>query len=320
MTTDADYIDSYARTDIHAEMLDDRARTETYRRAILDLDLRGKTVLDVGAGTGILSLFAAEAGAEHVYAVEASDLASVTRQIVADNQLQDRITVLEGKVEDQELPGPVDVIVSEWMGYFLIFERMLDSVLIARDRWLAPGGRLLPGTATLLLFAIEDHSYVQKRFGWWDDVYGFDLSAMVDRARSEAVVEDVDAEAVVTDLQPVLELDIATMDVDEQEFQAAFTLTASRTDTVHAIVGAFDVTFNEDDDDDRPLTLSTDPDAEATHWKQTIFYLDRPLKVRRGDELTGTIDVRRHPSHARGLMVELEVRVGDAVARGAYRV
>ena len=53
----------------------------------------------------------------------------------------------------------VDVIISEWMGYFLVYESMLDTVLIARDKWLAPGGALLPDRASLWVTAIEDAEY-----------------------------------------------------------------------------------------------------------------------------------------------------------------
>lgn len=47
------------------------------------------------------------------------------------------ITVLKGKIEEIELPvAKVDIIISEWMGYFLLFENMLNTVLYARDKWL----------------------------------------------------------------------------------------------------------------------------------------------------------------------------------------
>jgi protein arginine N-methyltransferase 3 len=65
-------------------------------------------VIDVGCGTGILSIFAARAGARKVYALDASDIAKRARQIVADNDLADTITVIQGKVEeltDQQIPG-----------------------------------------------------------------------------------------------------------------------------------------------------------------------------------------------------------------------
>ena len=74
-----------------------------------------------------------------------------------ENGLSDRITLLKGRMEDVKLPfESVDVIISEWMGYFLLFESMLDTVLWARDRYLAPGGHLLPDHCDMCLVAVSD--------------------------------------------------------------------------------------------------------------------------------------------------------------------
>ena len=82
------------------------------------------------------------------------------REIVAENGFADRITLLQGKMEDVVLPvQQVDVIVSEWMGYFLIYESMLDTVLYARDKYLVKGGVILPDFASLHVCAIEDAEY-----------------------------------------------------------------------------------------------------------------------------------------------------------------
>lgn len=65
-----------------------------------------------------------------------------------------------GKVEEVVLPvEKVDIIISEWMGYFLFYESMLDTVLWARDRWLTPEGLIFPDKATLSLVGIEDGEY-----------------------------------------------------------------------------------------------------------------------------------------------------------------
>jgi hypothetical protein len=53
----------------------------------------------------------------------------------------------------------VDIIISEWMGYCLFYESMLDTVLYARDKWLAPNGLMFPDKATLWVTAIEDRQY-----------------------------------------------------------------------------------------------------------------------------------------------------------------
>ncbi|CAI5942973.1 unnamed protein product [Closterium sp. NIES-64] len=101
-----------------------------------------QVVLDVGTGSGILAIWAAQAGARRVYAVEATDMAQHATTLARANGVADRVTVLQESMEDVQLPEKVDVIISEWMGYFLVRESMLDSVLVARDRWLKPGGSL----------------------------------------------------------------------------------------------------------------------------------------------------------------------------------
>ena len=94
-------------------------------------------VLDVGCGTGILSMFAATAGAKQVFAVDASNIIDKAAQIVKDNNLDHIVTTIKGKIEEITLPvDKVDIIISEWMGYFLFYESMLDTVIFARDKWL----------------------------------------------------------------------------------------------------------------------------------------------------------------------------------------
>ena len=206
---DASYFDSYSTFDIHREMLGDRARTQAYRDA-LELNpglLHGATVLDVGCGTGILSMFAARGGASTVVGIDGSEqIAGFARSIVAVNGLAAAgggpITIVSSKVEElAALPLPaaaageekqqgaapaadgkqqqqqeqqdeklVDVLVSEWMGYALLFESMLDSVLHARDRWLRPGGAVLPDLANLYVAAAGEGA---TGMDFWKDVYGF---------------------------------------------------------------------------------------------------------------------------------------------------
>ena len=65
----------------------------------------------------------------------------------------------KGRLEDIELDvEKVDAIVSEWMGYFLLFEGMLDSVIYARDHYLSPNGKLLPNRCTISIVGSGDTS------------------------------------------------------------------------------------------------------------------------------------------------------------------
>ena len=147
-------------------------------------------MLDVGSGTGILSIFAAKAGAKHVYAIENANIAIFSKDIIACNDLSERITVIKGKMEEIILPvESVDIIISEWMGYFLLYESMLDSVLFARDKYLKKGGMLFPDRAILFLATIEDEEYAEEKFNFWDNVYGVKMDCIKKWALKEPLVE-----------------------------------------------------------------------------------------------------------------------------------
>jgi protein arginine N-methyltransferase 1 len=122
MTSRDYYFDSYAHFGIHEEMLKDEVRTLTYRNAMYHNKhlFKGKVVLDIGCGTGILSMFAAKAGASKVIAIDCSNIIDYAQKIINDNHFQDVITLIKGKVEEVALPegiDKVDIIISEWMGY-----------------------------------------------------------------------------------------------------------------------------------------------------------------------------------------------------------
>ena len=118
----------YAQLLHQGNMLQDLTRTGTYRHAFLSnaVDFKDKIVLDVGTGTGILALFACQAGAKKVYAVEASQSAEVARALVESNGYSDRIEVIQAKLEDVTLPEKVDIIISEPIG-FLLGEKFYNS-------------------------------------------------------------------------------------------------------------------------------------------------------------------------------------------------
>lgn len=77
-------------------------------------------------------------------------------------QVSDHIKVIQGTMESVELPEKVDIIISEWMGYFLLRESMLDSVLYARDKFLRPGGAMYPSHARLYLAPIRTNATQQR--------------------------------------------------------------------------------------------------------------------------------------------------------------
>eukprot|EP00088_Acartia_fossae_P030332 TRINITY_DN3130_c0_g1_i1.p1 TRINITY_DN3130_c0_g1~~TRINITY_DN3130_c0_g1_i1.p1 ORF type:complete len:566 (+),score=127.74 TRINITY_DN3130_c0_g1_i1:27-1724(+) len=304
---DYSYFKSYAHYSIHLEMLSDKVRTESYRNALLknSSSLAGKRVLDIGCGTGILSMFAAEGGASNVVGVDCSDIIYQAMDIVRENGLQDKVNLVKGRLEETELPyDSFHYIVSEWMGYFLLFEGMLDSVLAARDKYLAPGGSMIPNRTTISLAAISDEKRYGELLDFWDNVYGYKMKCMRAPILEEASVEVVPSASVCSEPALVLDLDLNTCSVEDTQFDTQFTLNITRDCNLTAIVGYFDTYF---DLEEEKVSFSTGPQATPTHWKQTIFYLPSRLSVKSGQQLTCKIVCKRMKCDSRALKVALTI-------------
>lgn len=299
------YFSSYDHFGIHEEMLKDDTRTMSYRNAIYQNRhmFKDKVVLDVGCGTGILSMFAARSGAKHVIGVDMSNIIHMARKIVDLNGFSNKITLLHGKMEEVELPYPqVDIIISEWMGYFLLYESMLDTVLIARDKYLVEDGLIFPDKATIYAAAIEDGEYKEEKIGFWKNVYGFDYSPFQEVALSEPLVDTVELRAVVTDPYPIFELDLYTVKVEDLAFSKDFTLKARRDDIAHAVIAWFDIEFSKCH---KPIRFSTGPHAKYTHWKQTIFYLHDELLIKNGEVIKGNLTSKPNKQNPRDLDISI---------------
>jgi protein arginine N-methyltransferase 1 len=303
------YWDSYAHFGIHEEMLKDEVRTRSYMNAIEQNKhlFAGKIVLDVGCGTGILSMFAARAGAKKVYAVECSNIVHQARQIIKDNNMEDVIEVHQGKMEEIELPVTrVDIIISEWMGYFLLYESMLDTVLYARDKYLdREKGIIMPDKAVLYLTAIEDGAYMNDKIHFWDNVYGFNMSTIKKIAMTEPLVDTVDPKTIISNYKPVLNLDLLTCKVKDLSFEANFKLKFARNDFCHALVGFFECAFTQVH---KPIIFSTSPHATSTHWKQVVFYLTESLTVCSGEEMEGIIKCHPNERNPRDLDINISTK------------
>nr|XP_043624444.1 probable protein arginine N-methyltransferase 3 [Erigeron canadensis] len=306
MIVNKDYFGSYSSFGIHKEMISDKVRTDAYRQAIVDNPslLKGAVVLDVGCGTGILSLFAAQAGALVVNAVEASDkMASVASQIAKDNGLlwnqapnqgSGVVKVINSMVEDviesgQIEPQSIDVLVSEWMGYCLLYESMLSSVLVARDHWLKPGGAMLPDTATMFVAGFGKGA---TSIPFWENVYGFNMSSIGNELVGDAahfpIVDVVDANNLVTGTALLQAFDLVTMKHDEVDFTACVQLERKSSNssevesTITKCYGValwFDTSFTGRFCKEKPTVLSTSPYTPPTHWSQTLLTFREPISL-----------------------------------------
>ncbi|XP_043497710.1 histone-arginine methyltransferase CARMER isoform X1 [Polistes fuscatus] len=308
------YFQFYGYLSQQQNMMQDYIRTSTYQRAILGnlSDFKDKVVLDVGAGSGILSFFAIQAGAKKVYAVEASNMANHAELLVAANNLSDKIIVIAGKIEEIDLPEHVDCIVSEPMGYMLYNERMLETYLHAK-KWLVPGGRMFPSRGDLHIAPFSDENLYMEQFNkanfWYQTCFhGVDLSAMRSNAVKEyfrqPIVDTFDiricmAKSVrhIVDFQTAKETDLhkIAIDVDFHILESG---------TCHGLAFWFDVAFIGSA---QQVWLSTAPTEPLTHWYQVRCLLENPLFCKSGQLLSGKVILIANKRQSYDVTIELKL-------------
>ncbi|CAK0843901.1 unnamed protein product [Prorocentrum cordatum] len=226
-------------------------------------------------------------------------MAQVIRELAAANGWADRVVVVNKVLQnigDVEVPEQVDVIVHETLGNFLFAERGIETVLLARQRFLRPGGKLFPAFATLCLAPFEDaHIYQARRIKasnlWADtDFFGVDLSSQEGRARSELFARPLSDQFHPDQLRAdasTQAFDFRTLLPEElQDFSVGLACRAKSTCVVHGVAGWFEAHF---EGSACSVILSTSPWDCCTHWWQTRLMLEQPLAVNEGQAVSGSV-------------------------------
>ncbi|GAB2295232.1 Probable histone-arginine methyltransferase 1.4 [Dionaea muscipula] len=312
------YFHYYGQLLHQQNMLQDYVRTGTYYAAVMEnrIDFFDRVVVDVGAGSGILSLFAAQAGAKHVYAVEASEMAEYARILIEGNPfLRERITVIKGKVEEVELSEKADILISEPMGTLLVNERMLESYVIARDRFLVSNGKMFPAVGRIYVAPFSDEylyaELANKALFWQQQNYfGVDLTPLHGSAFqgyfSQPVVDAFDPRLLVA---PAICHVIDFTSVKEEQLydiDIPLRFTTSVGTRVHGVACWFDVLFNGSS---VQRWLTTAPGAPTTHWYQLRCVLSQPVYVMSGQEITGNLHMIAHNAQSYTIYLTLSAKM-----------
>ena len=119
-------------------------------------------------------------------------------------------------MEEIELPvEKVDVIISEWMGYLLLYESMLDTVLFARDKWLGKEGILLPDRCAMFVATIEDEEYKEEKINFWDSVYNVNMNCIKRWALMEPLVDTFNHTLINSESQTIFDIDLKTVTIPQ---------------------------------------------------------------------------------------------------------
>lgn len=212
---------------------------------------------------------------------------------------------MKGRLEDTSLPiEKFDIIISEWMGYFLIFEGMLDSIIYARDRHLKLGGIILPNRCNISLIGYGDEKRHQEYVNFWDSVYGFNMLSMKKEVLQEAVVETCNPQWILTETQIIADYDLNTVTLNYSNFSFDFSMKVIKEGSLTSFVGYFDTFFELPI---KKISFSTSPNDKPTHWKQVVFFIEKPIKVNKGDIINGKILCTRNVKDMRSLHITIRV-------------
>jgi type I protein arginine methyltransferase len=300
----------YAEIEVHRTMICDRVRTEAFRRAIDSTVRPGDVVLDVGAGSGILSMFAARAGAARVYAVERTTIAVLAQELAAANGVADIVQLIHGDVMDVELPERVDVIVSEWLGGFGIDEGMLPPVITARDRWLKPGGVMVPRSVVAWTALVHDPYLGETVDFLRDKPYGLSLDPLVEMTVNEISYSGSFRHLTASDRRSepgrlwTTDANGISLEQAQAPHEAETVLQVHKHGTANALALWFSADLAPD------IQLSIGPGDPPTHWGMTTAPLRSPVELAPGMAVRAR--VRTAPARPEGTWTNWAIAIPGA--------
>lgn len=281
-------------------------------------------------------MFCAKAGAAQVIAVDNSDIIAKATENIFNNGLSDKITCVKGAIEEVVLPvTEVDIIVSEWMGYCLLYEAMLPSVLYARDKYLKAGGLMAPSSVSMWIAPVADPEYLSDHISYWRDVYGFDMKAMQEEIYDEVRIEHMPKDSVCGEPFPFKVLDLHTVKVEDLTFTAGWDSTLTR--DVEALDGFliwFDNFFAPSREAPVPepqvtpevwvkksqgnVGFSTGPFGTITHWRQGLLIAppqESASELASSTKVSGQVTFSELEENVRALMIDTSWTAGEQEQR-----
>lgn len=297
---------SFFSPKIHIKMLNDTARTNAYIKAIHDIVKPGDVVLDLGTGTGVLAIAAAQAGAKKVYAIEATRMGICAQTLFEANHVADRIQLIQGWSTNVTLPEQVDVFVSEIIGSQIFDESILRITQDAIDRFVKPGARFIPEKIDVHAVPINIPSEIINKYNFslpqcvqWEKDYGICFTPLTQINRNKPLQFQLlpqEARAWMNNMDAIF---LCSVDLREglRVFQSATIkqkYAAISNMQFNGVLLAFTAQLGT-------YSISTLPNIvlDSNHWHAPVTVFTAPITAKAGDtleiqySLNGNIEIQR---------------------------
>ena len=275
----------YNALEIHKMMLTDNIRTASYCKAICQLVKEGMVVIDFGSGAGVFAMVSAKAGAKKTYAIERSNIASVSKKIIKDNRLDNRIKILHQDSKYINIAEKVDLLVSEWMGVHVFQENMLFDLIDVRDKYLKTTGLLIPSIVSLFIAPLKTEAINEREIAFWETpLEGISLKEIGWLSMNDTYIGNINAYDLASDGKCVFILDLHKIQKNQlNKIEMTEEFSFEKPQRINGICGWFSAQLSEE------IVLDTGPHAAATHWKQTIYPIYPGVDVNTGDTMIARI-------------------------------
>jgi len=265
----------YSTIQDHQSMLFDNFRNTMYNEAIQQVVKKNSIVLDLGAGLGLHGFMANLWGAKKVYLVDPAPILDITTLVVKNNSLIEKVKSISGKIENIELPEKVDVIISVLTGNFLLSEDLLPSLFYARDKYLKPGGKMIPDLAKMVVVPVSAADYYANHIDCWSKpIFDVDYSILRKYAANSLYYDSPKRRKTNFLAKPENILDLDFMIATEASCKNTIEFKIIKDGIVHGFLGWFDIQIGD-------KWLSTSPTTKQTHWQQTFLPLENPIQIKK---------------------------------------
>jgi protein arginine N-methyltransferase 1 len=259
----------------HRNLLADQQRISAFQKAIEEVVQPGDVVLDLGAGTGILSFLACRAGASRVYAIEAGEIIEVAKEICRTNGFEDQMIFLGGRSHEVELPEKVDVVIADQLGPFGVDAGILEYFSDARKRFLKSNGLFVPFRIELYLAPVHSGELWRRIEMWNNSFAGFDFEAAYQAALHSVYPFAFSEENPLG--SPVRLMSIAPGSVIS-ELPMTGSIKIEKSGILHGIAGWFSAHLSPN------VVISNSPLESKPISRTNLFFpIPKPLPVNAGD-------------------------------------
>ncbi len=231
------------------------------------------------------------AGAKHVYAVECSGLGGLASQVFKRNGVSNKVTVIEGRSTDIELPEKASVLVSEIIGNDPLDEGVLPTTADAISRLLKPDARLIPSSIDIIALPVnvpeevlQSRLFTEAVMQRWKELHDIDFSPFLEASRQQdhdLFLNTYKAKDWLALTDPIVLHRISLNNIRETEFDSLHQVTVSNTGLINGIIVYFCLGLAES------VVLSIDPrDVSSDNsWFSKTWIPGESIPVKVGEEI-----------------------------------